>query len=375
VTCSLNRSQVRAATAKALALVWAAALAGCETTASAPSILSFTATPASVSAGNKTTLAFSVTGATTITIDNGVGDVTGKSSVDVTPAVTTVYQLRAQGADANTFSIAKVTVSVTAAVPAPVITSFAASPPAISLGATATLSWSVTNATSLQLDNGLGDVTGTSSVTVTPAVTTTYTLKAVGAGGQVTATTTVTLVAAGLTLGYTNPTNTAAKLLLLKNVARSTPTHLVLDVTTGSAAIPAAFGVAMNLPLDHTKATFTFSTGATGNLAVPAGAPLQPGTGAGATLGGVQPLTGPLTDFVTVGVARKKASAADGDVSLPANTVLYSVAFDAVTSAPAGVVFDGSALPAKARLAALKRDGTEAVGKADFAVGQLFITR
>jgi hypothetical protein len=363
------------AVAGALALVCAAALCACSSTAAAPGIDSFTATPSSVPQGTKATLAWSITGATSISIDNGVGDVTGKTSVDVTPSTTTTYQVKAQGADAATFSTAKVTVTVTAAVPAPVISAFTANPPAISAGGTSTLSWTVANATSLQIDNGVGDVTGTSSTTVTPTATTTYTLKAVGAGGQVTATATVSLVAAGLTLNYTNPTSATAKLLLIKNVARSTPTHLVLDVTTGAAAIPAAFGVAMNLPLDHTKATFTFTTGVTGNLAVPVGAPLQPGTGAGATLAGLQPLTGPLADFLTVGVARKKAIASDGDVILPANTVLFSVALDAVSTAPAGTVFDGSALPAAARLAALKRDGTEAAGKADFAVGLLFITR
>ncbi len=359
------------------ALVCAAALAACSSTAAAPAIDSFTATPASVSQGNKTTLAWSIVGATSISIDNGVGDVTGKSSVEVTPSVTTTYQIKAQGTDAASFSTARATVTVTAAVPAPVISSFSANPPAISNGGAATLSWTVANATSLQIDNGVGDVTGTTSTTVMPQATTTYTLRAAGAGGQVTATTTVSLVAPGLALNYTNPTSASAKLLLVKNVARSTPpsTHLVLDVTTGATAIPAAFGVAMNLPLDHTKATFTFSTGVTGSLAVPVGAPLQPGSGAGATLAGLQPLSGPLADFLTVGVARKKAASTDGDVLLPANTVLFSIAFDAVTTAPAGTVFDGSALPAAARMAALKRDGTEAVSKADFAVGLMFITR
>ena len=357
-------------------LAWAAALAGCSSTAAAPAIDSFTAMPTSIPQGTKTTLSWSVSGATTLSIDNGVGDVTSKTSVDVTPSVTTVYQLKALGADAATFSTARATVTVTAAIPAPVISSFTANPPAISPGGTATLSWTVAIATSLQIDNGVGDVTGTTTTTVTPAASTIYTLRATGAGGLVTATTTVSLVAAGLTLNYTNPTSGTAKLLLVKNVARSTPaTHLVLDVTTGAAAIPAAFGVAMNLPLDHTKATFTFSTGVTGNLAVPVGAPLQPGTGLGATLAGLQPLTGPLADFLTVGVARKKAVSTDGDVLLPANTVLFSIAFDATPTAAAGTVFDGSALPASARMAAIKRDGSEAAGKADFAVGQMFITR
>lgn len=59
------------------------------------------------------------------------------------------------------------TVTVTAA-PLPVIASFTASPAAIAAGAPSTLAWSVTGATSLSIDPGVGAVTGTSQ-TVTPA--------------------------------------------------------------------------------------------------------------------------------------------------------------------------------------------------------------
>jgi hypothetical protein len=75
--------------------------------------------------------------------------------------------------------------------PAPVINSFSASPASITAGQTATLSWSVSNATSLQLDNGIGDVTGTNAVVVNPSATVTYTLTATSAGGSAAAQTTV----------------------------------------------------------------------------------------------------------------------------------------------------------------------------------------
>ncbi len=76
---------------------------------------------------------------------------------------------------------------------APVITSFTSNPSSIQAGQSATLSWSVTGATTLSI-SGIGTVTGTST-TVSPSTTTTYTLTATNSGGSSTATTTVTVSA------------------------------------------------------------------------------------------------------------------------------------------------------------------------------------
>ena len=381
------RSQLRAAQRSALAAAVLAMLASaCDSTSAAPGIASFTATPTSVPKGLASTLAWSVTGASSISIDNGVGDVTGKTSIPVTPGSTTTYQLKAVGQGA-TFSTASVTVTVTAAQPLPVISAFSASPPAVSAGNSSTLSWTVTNAVSLSIDHGVGDVSGLTSKSVTPGATTTYLLTATSPGGTATATATVALVAAGLRLDYADPTVTAGKKILLVKNAASTATHLVLDVKVGAADIAAAFGVAMNLPLDHTMATFSFdpTTSPTTGVVVPAAAPLQPGTGTGATMGGKQVTAGPLhdatasapaSDMVTIGVARKKSVVTDGDVLLPAGTVLFSVGFDVAAAAPSGTVLDPAAAAfAKAKLSVLKKDGTEAAGKSDFAIGQLFVTQ
>ena len=82
--------------------------------------------------------------------------------------------------------------SATPAPPVPVINTFAATPAAIATGASSTLSWTVTGATSLSIDGGIGTVTG-SSRTVSPAATTTYTLTATNANGSATRQTTVTV--------------------------------------------------------------------------------------------------------------------------------------------------------------------------------------
>jgi predicted secreted Zn-dependent protease len=78
----------------------------------------------------------------------------------------------------------------------PQITAFSAQPAAMIQGQSATLSWSVTGATGLSLNNGIGDVTGATSRTVSPSATTTYVLTASNAAGSVTASTTLTVTPA-----------------------------------------------------------------------------------------------------------------------------------------------------------------------------------
>lgn len=76
--------------------------------------------------------------------------------------------------------------------PPPTVT-LSAQPSIITLGESSTLSWSSQNATSLDLEPGVGTVSAQGSVSVTPQQTTTYTLTATGAGGTSTASATVTV--------------------------------------------------------------------------------------------------------------------------------------------------------------------------------------
>ena len=86
----------------------------------------------------------------------------------------------------------KESVTVVAAVPVSV-TSFTATPATVERGKSTTLSWTVANATSVSIDQGIGAVPPSGSVQVTPEVTTTYTLTALGAGPAATAGLTVTV--------------------------------------------------------------------------------------------------------------------------------------------------------------------------------------
>jgi len=70
-----------------------------------------------------------------------------------------------------------------------------ASPNQIQTGESATLTWSSTNATSLSLSPGVGNVTAEGSNRVTPSDSTTYTITATGPGGTADATARVSVTA------------------------------------------------------------------------------------------------------------------------------------------------------------------------------------
>jgi hypothetical protein len=79
---------------------------------------------------------------------------------------------------------------------APVITLFSADPQVIDSGATSTLTWEVSNATTVTISPGVGSVGLIGSSVISPEETITYTLTASNASGNVTASVTVTVSSA-----------------------------------------------------------------------------------------------------------------------------------------------------------------------------------
>jgi peptidoglycan-associated lipoprotein len=75
----------------------------------------------------------------------------------------------------------------------PTINYFTAEPTTVEKGQPSSLRWSVTDATGIELDNNIGQVSPNGRRAVYPTATTTYTLTATGPGGTTTATTTVTV--------------------------------------------------------------------------------------------------------------------------------------------------------------------------------------
>jgi hypothetical protein len=339
-------------------------MAGCSTNSGgggpAPVIASFTADAAIVAPGHSTALRWSVTNATSLSVDHGVGPVSG-ASVVVTPVDTTSYTLTATGAGGSTTA----TTTVTVRAPAPVIASFTATPLSIASGSATTLSWVVTNAASLSIDHDVGDVTGRSSVLASPTADTTYTLTANGPGGRATQSVSVGVHSPFLHVQYDDPPASAGKLRLVRN-ASSTATHLVLDLQVGGNPV-SGFGIALSLPIDAAKVTFTPGSGLVVNATV-----LDAGS-APSTAAATLPLTGPLGNMLVVGVARKKQVVTDGDILLPASATVFSIALD-MNGAPAtGVIFSGSNLETRFRAALLDKAGAEVVSKQDFAIGDLSI--
>jgi hypothetical protein len=145
-----------------------------------PTIISFSAVPAAITSGQSSTLSWSVFGATAITIDQDIGTPTG-TSVAIAPTSSRTYTLTATNSVGGT-ATAAVQVTVVAK---PVISSFGAAPATIFPGASALLSWSVTGASTLSIDHGVGAAPGNNTL-VTPSAATTYLLTAQNSLGYTT---------------------------------------------------------------------------------------------------------------------------------------------------------------------------------------------
>ena len=78
----------------------------------------------------------------------------------------------------------------------PIVNSFLANPTTITAGESSNLSWSVTDGTTVTIDQSIGSVASTGTTAVSPATTTTYILTATNVAGSVTASVTVTVGAA-----------------------------------------------------------------------------------------------------------------------------------------------------------------------------------
>jgi acid phosphatase len=122
----------------------------------------------------------------------GLGTFGATGSVKVTPSSTVTYTATATGPGGTAASTA--TVTVTSSQNPPPTISFNAKPNTIVVGATAVLSWTTTNATSVNIA-GLGSFPPNGSTNVTPTATTTYNASAQGAGGTANSSTTVTVQA------------------------------------------------------------------------------------------------------------------------------------------------------------------------------------
>ncbi|HET9742009.1 MAG TPA: hypothetical protein VFQ00_04605 [Terriglobales bacterium] len=165
--------------------------------------ISASASPATIAQGQSTTLSWTTTNATGVTIDAGIGAEPANGNVAVKPSQTTTYHLVAN-ASTGANPTASVVVTVNAPTPPPgpppnaPTVKISANPATIAPGQSTTLTVTATNATGVTITNNqdsnkftLPGSGGTQQVS--PAQTTAYTATATGVGGTQSASTTVTV--------------------------------------------------------------------------------------------------------------------------------------------------------------------------------------
>jgi flagellar motor protein MotB/uncharacterized cupredoxin-like copper-binding protein len=154
-----------------------------------PQIIRFEANPVTIAPGQQSTLSWTTTGAATVSI-SGLGSEGLNGSATVQPAQTTTYTLTATSSDGHAVT-APVTVTVAPGT-IPQIVVFVANPQTISAGQSSKLCWQVNGATAISITPGVGsNLNANDCATVSPQQTTTYTLTASNATGQIQANTTV----------------------------------------------------------------------------------------------------------------------------------------------------------------------------------------
>lgn len=223
---------------------------------SAPTV-SISANPASIDSGGSSTLTWSSTNADSCSIDHGIGTVNTGDSTTVSPTTTTTYTITATGPGGTATNSVTVTIiscdlslhdetitagntiehttvcsitagpnyviqpnatvtllagqditltpgfearngcefraGYTAAPPSTPTVQISANPATIVVGSSSTLTWTSTHAASCTIDQGIGTVNTSGSITVSPITSKTYTITATGPNGTTTKAVTLTV--------------------------------------------------------------------------------------------------------------------------------------------------------------------------------------
>jgi hypothetical protein len=151
-----------------------------------PRIISFQATPATISSGQSSTLAWQTENADTVTV-SGVGTVNPNGTAPVSPTETTTYTITATNQFGSSTATAVVQVGGSGGDGLPRIIRFTASPMDITAGDRSSIDWLVENATTVTIST-LGTVGLQGNAPVSPTANTVYTLTASNAQGQISST-------------------------------------------------------------------------------------------------------------------------------------------------------------------------------------------
>jgi hypothetical protein len=157
-------------------------------TGSRPGIYTFSISPSSISSGGSATVSWDIYNATSVYIDHGIGNVSSSGSTIIYPTASATYTLTAQNSYGTTTAARNIAVSAPVVTPAyswPTISDFHCSNTTVVRGNQAKLYWTVSNADTIVIDNGIGSVGPTGATYIYPTVTTTYTLQATSGANTV----------------------------------------------------------------------------------------------------------------------------------------------------------------------------------------------
>jgi hypothetical protein len=384
-----------------LAVLFAAAC-GSDNPPNPPTIELFTAVPTSITLGDSSQLIFAAESGSTLSIDQGVGDATGKTSVTVSPTATTTYTLTASKRGKSSTSTATVNVdarkffAVTFAAP----DAWAGTAVAATVRAQDSFGHPLTNyaGTIVFTNSDAAAVTpanatlnGTEGGTVTVSVTfKTIGLQTLTATDSAAPGSTGTGAASVHGLVYTDPPS-GGRVRLIRNAASTSSTvrlDLVSNATlfaviAGTAADTirnGVFGAGMNLPLDATKVS---AGSPLIDTTVPAGSTAVLNLGTAGTPRAIGAALNTSNAVLYSGISQKRSGTPAtgttpvvlGDAPLRpfpgAASFYYSLTLRLVAGAPVGTVFDGASLGSKFHAAVRDRSGTDVFQNADFAVGKL----
>ncbi len=208
-------------------------------------IITFNATPATISPGESSTLAWQTENAETVTITGVSGGLAVNGTTVVSPAATTTYTITATGRGGSTATAtATVQVGTGTGGGLPRIIRFTPSPMDVQAGSSSTLSWLVENADEVVI-SGLGTVGLTGQAPVSPNSNTLYTLTATNAFGSVSST-------VGINVRPTPPVPPTAPTITcaVSPTALTTPGQPVtLSFTTQNARIVTFNGLGTSSPI------------------------------------------------------------------------------------------------------------------------------
>jgi len=143
-----------------------------------PVISAFSSSPSAINPGGTQTLMWNVTGANSVSIDNGIGQVDIVGTRVISPASSTTYTLTATNSTGTATSSAVTTINAVAPLverTLPVITEFSSY---LNSDGSSTLIWNVIGADTVSINQNIGIVDASGTKVVAPAQGTTYILSA-----------------------------------------------------------------------------------------------------------------------------------------------------------------------------------------------------